>query len=128
MRKAEKTGTAPVRNQMKAKRMTLITGVALKTVIRGLMILLNMGYRAARMPVSAPVQTIRIKLSSARKTVKARSVANWGEKMASSWEKTSCGVGRIIGAFKAKAPRCHRRMSAKEDRIEMYESVLFFFI
>ena len=69
VRKAEKTGTAPVLNQINAIRITLITGVALNTAIRGSNSVSIFLLLPARIPKTEPDTTIIKKLSRARRTV-----------------------------------------------------------
>lgn len=109
MRKEAKTGTVPVLNQMYARRITLITGVALSRVTGTLIAVSKSLLEPAATPRAAPQTVMRTKLLSALSTVEATSVKKDGEETSvPSEERTSSGEGRIIRDPVIEDASCHR--------------------
>ena len=116
IRKAEKRGTVPLLNQIKANRMILITGTALSTMTIGLTSKEKKGLLPARIPKIVALMTMIKKLSRALDTVIPTCKAN-GEDEAKAAKAFTTGPtsGSRIWLSISIAPSCQTSMSNREE-------------
>src|SRR5690554_4790055 len=120
IKKAENSGTVPLENQMKANKITDITGVALKSTKKGTRKACTRLEYPAKIPKKLPTIKIKRKLRKARPIV----VIIFNENGFCCTRETNAdnvvpGVGRMTAASNQTAPTCHITKRIMTDRAVM---------